>query len=345
MTACRKTPKATRLTHGGIRQRRVGVAVVPHIAMTSLLLACEPLRAVNRFFQSPVYELVFVAASLAPVRGEGGTVVKPAATFDDAETDLDLIVVAAMPERGGRSDDPVLQWARRHALRGAHLCGLDGGVAYLAQAGLLDGYRAALRVSQRALVADRYKRVRFTDALYAADRDRLTCGGGMAANDLFLTVVERDHGTEMARFVEADIISSPARRPETHRKPATRPALVNGRDHMRLAVELMEANVRDPLSIPEIADQLGVSVRQLQLLSRKHYNDTLSNQYLDIRLKAAQRMLMYSDKSIVEIAAETGFSSTSTFGRAFKRRFQTNAGGFRTSFGRAGSQPMMELRV
>jgi len=313
--------------------------------MTALLLACEPMRAVNRFFQSPVYELVFVGASLAPVRGETGTIVEPTTTFDDIDTRFDLLIVAVSPKQRETPNDPLPQWLHRNANRGAHLCGLEGGVEYLARTGFLDGYRAAVHPVQRALVARKYKRVQVCDALYTSDRDRLTCGGCMAANDLFLMVVERDHGTEMARFVEADIISPPARRPETRRKLPETPAPAGSRDHLHKAIELMEANIRDPLSIPDIAERLGISVRQLQLLSRRYCNETLSNRYLDIRLRAAQRMLICSDKSIVEIVAETGFSSTSTFGRAFKRRYRTNAGGFRTSFGRAGSQPMMEIRL
>lgn len=344
MTACQKSVGQARLPDGRVRQKRVGIAIDPKTAMTSLLLACEPMRAVNRFFQSPVYELVFVSESLDTVRCDEGLLVQPAATFDDDATRFDLIIVAALPEHSGTSSDPMRQWLRRHVRSGADLCGLDGGVVYLADAGFLDGYSAAVPPSHHAHVADQSKRVQLTDALYTIDRDRLTCGGGMAVNDLFLRVVESDHGTEMVRFVEADIISEPARRPGAYQKRAARPAATTEYDPIRQALELMEANISAPLSIPEIADHLGVSVRQLQLLSQKHYKETLSNQYLDIRLKAAQRMLMHSDKSIVEIVTATGFSSTSTFGRAFKRRFQTNAAGFRTNFGRAGSQPLLEIR-
>lgn len=336
----RQTISVVRRADGGPKQKRVGIAVSPRSAMTALLLACEPMRAVNRFFQSPVYDLVFVAASLASVRCDEGTIVKPAATFDEIDIDFDLVVVAAPP--GSSRQASLLRWLHLHAQRGADLCGLAGGVLCLAQAGLLDGYRAAVHISQRAIVADRCKRVRVTDSVYSVDGNRLTSAGDMATNDLFLTVIERDHGVEMARFAEADIISPPARPPGTLGVPSARQTETNQHHHIRWALELMEANVGKPLSIQEIADQLGVSVRQLQLLSRRHCDETLSNQYLDVRLNAAQRMLMYSDKSIVEIAAETGFSSTSTFGRAFKRRLQTNPGRFRASHGRAGSQPLVE---
>ena len=325
-----------------IRQRPVGVVVCPRTDMTALLLACEPMRAVNRFLQSPSYELVFVAASGAPVRGENGTITWPMTTFDDASADFDLLIVAASPDPGEIPCHHLSRFLRRHAARGARLCGLGGGVLKLAAAGLVDGYRVAVHERYRAQVTRHYKRVELANAIYAIDRNRLTCGGVMAAHDLFLAVVKGDHGNEMVRFVEADIISQPARAPETGSERVEEGKSALACCHMRRVEALMASNIRDPLSIQEIADRLGVSLRLLQMLSRRHYDETLSNRYLGIRLRAAQWMLVHSDRSIVEIAAETGFSSSSAFGRAFKRQLHTSASSFRVSFRRAGSQPEFE---
>jgi len=327
------------------KQRRVGIAICEQTSMTTLLLACEPMRAVNRFFQSPVYDLIFVGASRVPVRGDSGTVIKIDTTYDNADDRFDVVIVASLHENEAETDGPLRGWLQRHAGRGIEVCGLEHGVVCLAQAGLLDGHRAALHWRHRPDLAGKFNRVWLTDTLFAIDRGRLTCGGGMAANDLFLKVVEQHHGKEMARFVEADIISMPARAPDARQHVPEQSRSAAEHVYLRRTIALMEANIRRPLSIPEIADRLGVSVRQLQLLSRRHFDETLSNRYLDIRLKAARQMLMYSDRSIVEIVAETGFSSASSFARAFKRRFQTNAGGYRSTFGRAGSQPLVEWRA
>ena len=73
-------PPAERATP---RPRRVGVGVSPNMSLSSVLLACEPLRSVNRFYQQPAYEIVFVAASLDPVVSGIGIAVSPTTTFSD----------------------------------------------------------------------------------------------------------------------------------------------------------------------------------------------------------------------------------------------------------------------
>ena len=94
----------------------------------------------------------------------------------------------------------------------------------------------------------------------------------------------------------------------------------------------MEQNIEAPLTIPEIAGEIGRSVRQLQNLSRQHFGETLSARYLDIRLNAARHMLMYGDMGVAEIVAATGFGSSATFSRAFRRRFRTTATAYRRAF-------------
>lgn len=319
--------------------RRVAFCLSPDMSLSALLMACEPLRAVNRFFQRPAYDLVFVAPSSAPVRSGIGIPVTPHATFADRSSVFDMVVVAAAYDQDDAYKAALGPFLRHQARCGALMGGIDFGTVFLAELGLLDGYRASVHWDVADMVHDRFPAVGICDDLFVVDRDRATCGGHVAANDLFLTLVEKAHGTEMARFVEADIISAPARPAETRQPVPHDWGGRVGHDHLRQTLDIMEDHIRTPLSIGEIADRLGVSIRQLQLLSRRHLNDTLSNRYLEIRLKAARHLLVYSDKSICEIVAATGFRSASTFGRAFRRRYRSNAQRYRKHFARAGSQP------
>ena len=321
-------PPAERATP---RPRRVGVGVSPNMSLSSVLLACEPLRSVNRFYQQPAYEIVFVAASLDPVVSGIGIAVSPTTTFSD-DDEFDMVVVVSSHDQPDTYKKPLSRWLRRQARRGVDLCGVDFGVALMAEAGLLDGYRVTLHWEGIATVADRFPDVDVCDDVYVIDRNVFTCGGHMACNDLFLAVVERDQGAKIARFVTADIISSAPRPADTRQSNLLSwdPTIRN--PHLRHTVDLMEENIETPLSIPAIAREINLSVRQLQLLSRRHFGETLSNRYLDIRLNAARNMLMYGDMSITEIVAATGFSSASTFSRAFRKRFRTTARAYRTAF-------------
>ncbi|MDF1586262.1 GlxA family transcriptional regulator [Rhodospirillales bacterium YIM 152171] len=320
------------------RLRRIGVCVSPSMSLSSALLACEPLRSVNRFYQQPAYRIDFVAASREPVTSGIGIAVEPTATFDD-DIAYDLVVVVSAYDQPEAFKKPLSRFLRRQARRGVDLCGVDFGVVFMAEAGLLNGYRVTLHWEVMPAVVDRFPDVEVCDDVYVIDRNRLSCGGHLACNDLFLAVVERDQGPRIARFVAADIIYGPSRPADTRQSNPLSwdPTIRN--PHLRHAIDLMEENIESPLSIPQIAAELGLSVRQLQLLSQQHFGETLSNRYLDIRLNAARHMLMYGDMSITDIVAATGFSSASTFARAFRKRFRTTARAYRKAFTSRQARP------
>ncbi len=313
------------------RLRRIGVCISPNMSLSSVLLACEPLRSVNRFYQQPAYEIVFVGLTREPVASGIGIRVEPARTFDE-DDEFDMVVIASAYDQAAAYKKPLHRFLRRHARRGVDLCGVDFGAVFMAEAGLLDGHRATTHWEVMPAVTDRFPRVSFCDDVYVIDRKRLTCGGHLACNDLFLAVVERQQGAKIARFVAADIIYGTARPGDTRQSNPLSwdPTIRN--PHLRHAIDLMEENIETPLTIPEIAREIGVSARQLQQLSRQHFGETLSNRYLDIRLNAARHMLMYSDMAITEIVAATGFASASTFSRAFRKRFKTTARAYRRAF-------------
>jgi len=321
-----------------LKQRRVGVAVSPVMSLSSVLLACEPFRSVNRFLQRPAYEFIFLAPTRAPVRSGIGICIVPDATFDEA-IPLDLAVTASSYDQPEEYKRSLQRWLRLHARRGVDLCGIDYGAVFMAEAGLLDGRRATTHWEVRPSIAGQFPRVEFGEEIYVIDGTRLTCGGHLACHDLFLALVERDHGSMVARFVAADLISAGARPDTTLQGSPLGGQTFIANPHLRAVNRLMEENIEAPLSIPELAEMIGISIRQLQSLSRRDLGKTLSSRYLAIRLDASRHLLMYSGLSVTEIAMATGFASPTAFTRAFKSRFLTAPRTYRRNFIRDLTRP------
>lgn len=95
---------------------------------------------------------------------------------------------------------------------------------------------------------------------------------------------------------------------------------------------------RPTLSVPEVAEQHGVTPRYVQMLFAAE-GVTFSEFVLSQRLVHAQRMLsepVSAGRSISAIAFEAGFADLSYFNRAFRRRFGTTPSDVRYSaMGRA----------
>ena len=83
----------------------------------------------------------------------------------------------------------------------------------------------------------------------------------------------------------------------------------------------MRANANAPLTIAEIADAAGCSVRALQMAFRQFRETTPMRVLQRIRLEQARAAMLRSGNrsSLARIAEEHGFSSPSRFAQAFRR--------------------------
>ena len=87
------------------------------------------------------------------------------------------------------------------------------------------------------------------------------------------------------------------------------------------AIQLMENNISDPLSMAELTQQLGVSTRQLERQFREVFNDTPAKFYKRIRSKQARVMTQETLLPIIDVAVATGFGSCSTLAKAVKDEY------------------------
>lgn len=318
--------------------RRVAICVSPEMSLSSVLIACAPMRAVNTLYGCACYDIVMVGPSFQPIISGIGIAVEPTVSFND-DAMFDMVVVVSAYDQSADYKKSLMRFLRHQAQHGAEICGIDMGVVLVAEAGLLADHRAAVHWEVLDAVTDRFASVEFCDDVYVIDRNRFSCGGHMACKDLFLAVIERHHGADVAHVVAGDIQSGSSRSADTRQSNPLSwdPTIRN--PHLRQAIDIMQENVEEPLAIPDIADQIGISVRQLQNLSRQHFGETLSERYLEIRLNAARYMLMYGTMSITEIAVATGFGSSAIFARAFRRRFNMTASQYRSDFRSSFSRP------
>ncbi len=78
-------------------------------------------------------------------------------------------------------------------------------------------------------------------------------------------------------------------------------------------------NYQKPLSLEEMADQLGVGKYRLSRVFSEQLHMNFNDHLNSVRVSAAQNMLSSSDKPITDIIYECGFESQATFNRAFRK--------------------------
>lgn len=297
----------------------VGFLLVPGFALLTYAAAVEPLRAANQLAGKTLYRWWHAAPGDKPAIASNGAAVLPDFKFGADLGSLDLLLVCAGGNPAAFKDKKTFAWLRKLASRGVIIGGISGGPFLLANAGLLEGRRATVHWEHIPAFAEMFPQVELTRCLFEFDRDRLTCGGAIAALDMMVALIEQDQGHELAAAVSDWFLYSqvrngvgPQRMDLRFRVGATNEALLR-------ALQLMEDNIETPIPREELAHSAGVSLRRLERVFQLYLGRGIHEHYLLIRLQQAQRLLRESSLTILEIAVATGFGSSSQFSRAFRR--------------------------
>lgn len=286
--------------------------LVPDFSLMSLASAIEPLRSLNRLLGRPAYRWRFCGIAGQEVSAScliAIDVIEPG----DALEDADYLFVC-----GGLRIQPQEERQYRSLLRGAARKGipigsLSTGTYVLARSGLLDGYRCTIHWENRPAFVDEFPDLDCTGKIYEIDRNRLTCSGGTASMDMVLHLIESRFGGDLARGVANQFHHERIRRESDDQRGGRNTALGHLPENLRDAVRIMHGKIEEPLPIPFIARRVGLSTRQIERLFLRFFGKTPLRYYMELRLERARELLLYSDQSIIEIAVQVGFTSTSHF--------------------------------
>ena len=271
--------------------------------------AVEPLRAANTILGHNAYQWQFVSVNGEGVESSSGLPVSPHLSLLCSTGNLLLV----MPSYGYLG---FCNYATRRAIRGAAkrfetIAGLDTGSWLLADAGLLDGYRATIHWDEFKAFSDSFTNLMPERVRFVQDRDRITCTGAAATFDMVIDLIKSDHSAALALEVTELFMMGSSSNYRAHSKD---------RLVMR-AIETMRAYLEDPISIEALAKSLGCSQRVLELRVKKTLSITPQKLYRRLRLGQVRKLLQETDLRIAEIALRCGYESPSAMSRAFHTEY------------------------
>ena len=301
-------------------KRRFGFLTLPSYSMIALTSAVEPLRMANRICQRAVYEWSIVTLDGQPIAASNGLALSPTVALDDVGP-VNVIFVCGGIDVQRAVTPQLLAALRRLAQRHVDLGALCTGGYALAKAGLLDKYRAAIHWENMSALREEFPRTDFTDALFAIDRDRYTCSGGVAPLDLMLNMIKDHLGGEIAPLISEQFILDRIRSDRDRQHIPLQAQVGLHHETLIKAAALMEANIEHPLSLDALAAAVGVSRRQIERLFKRHLNRVPTRYYLELRLRRARELLVQTPMSILDITIACGFQSPPHFSKCYRSLF------------------------
>jgi len=298
---------------------KVGFLLIDGFALMSYSSAVEPLRAAN-LLVSGAYDITHVSLNEGGAISSSGAVV-PALGLAQATMAFDLVLVVAGGDPFKINGAQVRPWLLKHSRFGALIGGVSGGPVILSLSGLMDGYRMTLHWEHAKSLSEMSPGLLIERSIYVIDRNRVTCAGGTAPLDLMHALITQHHGAEFARQVSDWFLHTRIRLSSAPQRSGMEERYRTYNQSILTTIELMENHVAEPLELKQLAELVGLGVRQLNRLFNQKLGVSTIAFYRNLRLSIAENLILQSRLSITDVAMATGFISTAHFSSTFKARY------------------------
>ena len=304
------------------RPRRFVFVLMENFTLLSFSAGLECLRLANRMSGKRLYDWMLVSEGGETVRCSAGTEFKLDGDLCDLNRD-DTLILCGGEQVQKATSKKLISWLRREARKGLIIGGLCTATYTLAKAGLLDGKRATIHWENHDSFTEEFDEVELTKSVFVVDGNRMTAAGGTSAIDLMLNRIAADYGADLANAVADQMIYSAIRTDQDTQRLSV-PSRIGVR-HPKLSqvIREMEANIEEPISPSLLAQQVGMSTRQLERLFRRYLNRSPKRYYMELRLQKARNLLMQTDMSVINVALACGFTSPSHFSKCYRAHYNT----------------------
>jgi transcriptional regulator GlxA family with amidase domain len=317
----------THITDAIGKTSHIGFLIFPGFPMACLTSMIEPLRAANEIAGTKAFTWDLYAENAGPVTSSAQVVFDAPhalSSINTPNTAPDVLFLMSGPAArfsDPRRGDGALRSLARH---GVILGGVSGGVFPLVRSGLMAQHSVSVHWCYEAAFREEFPDITTSADVMVTDATRYTVSGAAAAFDLALHMIEdqlgRDVSHEVACWFQHPLIRGHGVQQKVPivQSPETGDRLP---DLVTNAIDLFSANLRDPISIAEIASRCGVTPRQIERAFKSATGQSPSHYFRVIRMKAARQLVMYSKDPISDIAAAVGYGTQTPLVTHYKQAF------------------------
>ena len=309
----------------------VALLVADRAAPFEIGVFCEVFGSDRSADGFPSYDFALCTERPGRIRTSSGFAIHVEHGLDRLAS-ADLVGIPAWPAAVPPSKR-VLQALRDVVARGGRVMSVCTGAYVLAEAGLLDGRRAATHWRYAADLAARYPAVDVDPNVLYVDEDPVFTSAGTAAGiDLCLHLVRRVHGVEIANKLARRMVVPPHRdggQAQFVEAPLALPA-----DEMAELLDWMLEHLAEPLPVERLARRARMSERTFARRFRASTGTTPHDWTQQQRVLLAQRLLEAGGLSVEEVARRSGFGSAATLRHHFARARGTSPRSYQRAFGR-----------
>ena len=291
---------------------------------------------VERGLPGYVVHTASLAGGLMPT-AEGLSVdTLPLAQFDPAALDTLIVPGAPAIQQALAANTDLVDWLRHASTRARRTASVCSGTFLLAQAGLLQGRRAATHWAMCDMLKRGFPSIEVDmDAIFVQQGNVWTSAGVSAGIDLALALVEADCGRHVALQVARELVvflKRPGGQAQFSQLLQAQTDDTAGFDalHLWIADNLSDRE----LTVERLAEQSRMSPRNFARVYKQKTGRTPAKAIELFRVEAARRLLEDSQRNIDQVAHLCGFGDEERMRYTFHRHLAISPRDYRARFSR-----------
>ncbi len=301
-----------------VKNVSVIILILPTSSLMTVASTIDPMRAANRIAGQEIFNWKIVSPRGLAVDLTCGLSLPVNGRFSDNDRGDLLIIIGGF--NALNTALPVTPIRLKRIIPNfTKVVSVEGGTWLLAKTGVLDGKKATTHWEDLESFSDEFSKIDVVADRFVVESKYVTVGGASPALDFLLAFIEEKFAAALAFDVSSVFIYS-----STSHAADPQPFVSFGRLEEReprvaQSIRLMEARIENPITIAAISKHVKISTRRLETLFRIHLGLGPAAYFNRLRLKSAERLLKDTNLSVREIGLRTGYSSTASLSRSFKK--------------------------
>jgi transcriptional regulator GlxA family with amidase domain len=159
-----------------------------------------------------------------------------------------------------------------------------------------------------------------------------SCGGGTAATEMTLALIEEDYGSRVALSVARELVVRLRPVGDTENSVDLLQFECGPMDRLADLPAWIGSHLSDNLSVEVLANRVCLCPRHFSRLFKHFFHVTPATFVEQLRLNEARRHLILPRNTVETVARDVGFKNSDSFRRAFQRRYRVNPLSYKRNF-------------
>lgn len=249
----------------------------------------------------------------------------------------DLVIIPAFDgniQKGVEQNAALIPWIIQQYRKGAEVASLCVGAFLLAATGLVDGKSCSTHWRAANEFRNKFPKVNLVPEKIVTDENGIyTSGGAFSSSNLILYLIEKYAGREIAIHCSKNF------QVDIDRNSQSPFIIFKGQKdhndtHIQKAQEFIEKNVREKISVDQIASMLAIGRRNLERRFKKATSNSLVEYMQRVKVEAAKQRFESSSDNVNEVMYNVGYNDAKAFRTTFKRFTGLSPIGYRNKYNR-----------